>query len=116
MQWSSSALDLEGSFGCGISEIFSGLSLPKNRSKNHVSKFQILLKVLSRTGIKLHEHGMFSYASSGDYLQETQEELVSYGKLVACILRMNLWILISSSQLKSSMKRSLNLILIKSFV
>ncbi len=75
MQWSSSALDLEGSFGCGVSEVFSGLSLPKNRSKNHVSKFQILLKVLSKTGIKLHEHGMFSFASSGDYLQETKEEI-----------------------------------------
>ena len=75
MQWDSSVLDLEGSFGCSVAELFSGLSLPKRRGKNINSKFQMLLKVLSKTGMKLHEHGMFSYASSADYLQESDSSL-----------------------------------------
>lgn len=66
--WESSSYRWDSVFGRGFDEFFSKLTLPKHKANEELSPFRQKMRLLTRVGRKLIDHGVIRSAQHIDYL------------------------------------------------
>lgn len=66
--WESSSYRWDAVFGRGFDEFFSKLPLPKHKANEELSPFRQKMRLLTRVGRKLIDHGVIRSAQHIDYL------------------------------------------------